>query len=139
MPPRKRKVGGSMTMAKMAKMGMPPPFYSRGPKTAGMGRRRKRVGGSAFTDFFTKTIPSAAKTVYNKAIKPAGQFIKDHHVLSTVAGFIPHPGAKIGAAGLKAIGLGRRKRKRVVRKKVGGARLIRGGGASNLSGRLFLV
>ncbi len=30
---------------------------------------------SDFTNFFTKTIPKAAKTVYNKALKPAGKFL----------------------------------------------------------------
>lgn len=48
----------------------------------------QQVGGSAFTDFFTKTIPNAAKsvgsaiksgatTIYNKALKPAGVWIAD--------------------------------------------------------------
>jgi hypothetical protein len=113
-----------------------------GRRKAKGGRRvhRRRVGGSRFTDFFTKTIPSAAKTVYNKAIKPAGNFIKDHHLLSTVAAMIPHPGGKVGAAGLRAIGLGRR-RQRVV----GGSRTMMGarrrmhGGLNALNGRLYLV
>ena len=70
-------------------------------------------GGSAFTDFFTKTIPGAATTVYNKALKPAGNFIKDNHVLSSLAGFVPGIGGQIGSFGLRQVGLGvkpRRKR-----------------------------
>jgi hypothetical protein len=116
-----------------------------GGRRAKGGRRvhRRRVGGSRFTDFFTKTIPNAAKTVYNKALKPAGNFIKNNHLLSTVAALIPHPAGKVGAAGLRAVGLGRRRRVR--RKAVGGSRTMMGarrrmhGGLSALNGRLYLI
>ncbi len=105
------------------------------------GRRlvhRKRVGGSKFTDFFTKTIPGVATTVYNKALKPAGQFIKDKKILSTALGFIPHPGAKAASTIAGAVGLGRRRRRR--RPAVGMGRRHRiMGGLNSLNGRLFLT
>src|SRR5665647_202543 len=69
-------------------------------------------GGSAFTDSFTKTIPRAATTVYNSALKPAGNFIKDNHILSTVAGFVPHPGGKVASVVLRQAGLGTPRRKK---------------------------
>lgn len=102
--------------------------------------RRRMIGSSKLTDFFTKTIPRAAKTVYNKAIKPTGKFLKDSKILSTLSGFIPHPAGKIASAGLNAVGLGRR-RKRVGgrRKRVGGRRKRQTGGLSSLTGRLFLT
>jgi hypothetical protein len=105
------------------------------------------AGGSAFTDFFTKTIPGAAKTVYNKAIKPAytkvirpaGKWIKDKHLISSVAGLVPGIGGKIASPVLRAVGLGRRRRRTTTkatatrrapvrrRRRVGGAALINTG------------
>ena len=126
---RKRKVvGGRFTIPDYLKFGgslqsmriVPTGFAPKPVRmTVGAGRRRKRaVGGSKFTDFFTKTIPGAAKTVYNKALKPAGNWIKDHHVLSSVAGVLPGGIAtKLASVGLKAVGLGRKPRK----KRVGGS------------------
>src|ERR1700743_3309034 len=82
-------------------------------KLAKMGGRRvgrQRVGGSKFTDFFKKTIPSAAKTVFQKAIKPAAKFIKDQKLISKGLSLIPHPGAKAAAVAANIAGLGRRRR-----------------------------
>lgn len=85
----------------------------------GMGCDRRRMqGGSAFTDFFTQTIPNAAKKVYSNVIKPVGNFVKDQHLLSSAAGLlgslVPHPAGKLAgiaaAAGLRHAGLGRKRR-----------------------------
>jgi hypothetical protein len=76
-------------------------------------------GGSAFTDFFTKTIPRVATGFYKGALKPAGNFIKDNHILSTVAGFIPHPAGRVASIGLRQAGLGRKRRKK---RQAGGAK-----------------
>jgi hypothetical protein len=133
--PRKRKGG-----AKKLALG--------GRKKVGAGRKKR--GGSAFGDFFTKgipnfftkTIPYAAKQTYDHVLKPVGQFAKDQHVLSSLAGMAGslHPGLKIpgaiGSAALRSAGWGRHKR--------GGARIVRlnggqRGGLSSLNGRLFLV
>ena len=71
-------------------------------------------GANAFTDFFTKTIPNAAKTVYNKALKPVGNFIKDKKIISTVGNAlgavgVPYAGTVGRVAG--AVGLGKKRRK----------------------------
>lgn len=58
-------------------------------------------------------IKGAANTVYQKAIRPAAKFIKDNRILSTAAGFIPHPAAGAAAGLLRQAGLGRRRPKRV--------------------------
>ncbi len=44
--------------------------------------------------------------IKNAAID-TGKFVKDNRVLSTVAGFIPHPGAAMGSAVLRQAGLGK--------------------------------
>lgn len=80
-----------------------------------------QAGGSAFTDFFTKTIPNAAKTVYNKAIKPAYNFAKDTKIVSRLA---DAAGQKGIAEGARQVGLGHR-RKRKTQK--GGAKAVGGG------------
>jgi len=99
--------------------------------------RRKRVGGSAFTDFFTKTLPKTARKV--------GSFIKDKKLVSTILGAIPHPAASAASKVANAVGLGRRRRRKVAkpmgmgrRKVMGGRRPMRGG-LSSLNGRLFLI
>ena len=81
-------------------------------------------------------IKGAANTVYNKAIKPAYNFAKDTKALSTIAGLIPHSGAKVVSAGLRAVGLGRGKGKKGC-----GRQIVKGGGAAptDLQGRLFLT
>ena len=94
------------------------------------GGKKRMAGGSKIGDWFK----GAANTVWNKAIKPAGNFIKDHHVLSTVAGMIPDGRAKIGATALRAIGLG--KGGRPVRLTGYGRQQ---GGLNKLNGRLYLV
>jgi hypothetical protein len=95
------------------------------------GRRRIRRGGSAFTDFFTKsiphfftkTIPRTATTVYERGLRPAGNFIKDNKLLSKGLSLIPHPAGKIAGTVASAIGAGRRRR----RVKRGGRRRVRRG------------
>jgi hypothetical protein len=54
-------------------------------------------------NFFKKTLPAAARSV--------GNFVKDHKILSTVAGYIPHPAASLASAVLRQVGLGRGRRK----------------------------
>lgn len=90
--------------------------------------RRKRIGGSKFTDFFTKTIPGAAKKV--------GSFIKDKKLVSTILGQIPHPAASVASKVASAVGLGRRRRRKPM---VASGRKRMMGGLSSLNGRLFLV
>jgi hypothetical protein len=103
-------------------------------KLSGGRRRRVRRGGSLWS-----WIKGAANTVYNKAIKPAHNFLKNNHVYSSAAALIPHPAGKVAAAGLRAAGYGRRRRKvGAGRRRVGGSRRMRGG-MSSLNGRLFLV
>jgi len=83
---------------------------SGGAKKRVVKHKRSMRGANGFTDFFTKTIPGAAQKV--------GRFIKDQHVLSSLAGLagsiIPHPlakvGSAVGAAALRHAGLGRKKR-----------------------------
>lgn len=74
-------------------------------------RRPKRnqmvLGGSGFTDFFTKTIPGAATSIYNNVLRPGFNAVKGTHILSNVASLIPHPYAQGAATGLKVLGLGR--------------------------------
>ena len=95
-------------------------MIAKGKKMIAQGRKlnggHKRRGGSKFTDFFTKTIPGAAKVVYNKVLqptyekvlKPAGKFIKDQHLISKGLALIPHPGAKLAGTVAGAVGLGHR-------------------------------
>jgi hypothetical protein len=66
----------------------------------------------------------AGNTVYNKVLKPAHSYIKEHKLISRGLGLIPHPAGKaLGtAAGLAGYG---RRRRRVRRRKVrrhGGSR-----------------
>ena len=85
-------------------------------------RSRKVRGGSGFTDFFTKTIPSAARTVYN-GVKPVYNFIKDNKLVSRGFALIPHPNAQKAAVVAGQAGFGRRrvvKKRRVVRRMTGG-------------------
>ena len=65
--------------------------------------------------FFTRTIPNAAKTVYNKALKPAGRWIKDNKVISRglkAVGSLD-PSGRVSAAGNLAdtVGLGKRRKR----------------------------
>ena len=46
------------------------------------------------------------------AVRDTGKFIKNNHLVSTAAGFIPHPLGKAAAVGLRLGGLGRRRRRR---------------------------
>ena len=98
---------------------------ARKRKAVGAGKRRvrrKRVGGSAFGDFFTKGIPNFFTKTIPNAARSTGKFIKDQHVLSSLAGLagsiIPHPAGKVagllGSAALRQAGLGKRRRKRRV-------------------------
>jgi len=92
-------------------------------RKAGCGKRktRKKNGGSKFTDFFTKSIPSAFRKV------------RDTHILSNVLNLIPHPGAKIAGTIAGKLGMGRGKR--------GGANghMQQQTGLGRLNGRLYLV
>jgi hypothetical protein len=115
------------------------------------GRRvhRRRMGGSAFTDFFTKTIPGAARSVYEHVLKPAHGFIKKHGLVSKGLELLGPEGKAAGTAA-RALGYGRRRR-RVAggrrRRRVGGVggvtRLVgygrrrRMGGAA-MTGRLYI-
>ena len=104
-------------------------------KKKGCGKKRKvlmypgMAGGSPFTDFFTKTIPSAAKWTYGHVLKPVGNFVKDNKLISKGLALIPHPGAKVAAAAAGMAGLGRQRR----------GRGKQNGGLNALNGRLFLV
>jgi hypothetical protein len=69
---------------------------------------RPQYGGS-WSDF-TNWVRGAANTVYRKALVPTGNFIKDQHILSTAAGFIPHPAGAVGAFALRQAGLGKKPR-----------------------------
>ena len=87
------------------------------PGLIGMRRRlRRQRGGDAFTDFFTKTIPSLARGAASKV----SELVRSRPVssLATAGSFLPTPLAPIlrplaGVAG--ALGLGRRRRRRVRR------------------------
>ena len=101
-------------------------------KRAGGRRRRIKRGGNIFRsigNFFTKTIPRAATTVYEKALKPAGQFIKDKKLISRGLSLIPDARAKAAAMAADAVGLGRKRaiggrRRRRVRRRRGGGPLL---------------
>lgn len=67
--------------------------------------------GEGWSDF-TNWVKGAANTVYTKALVPAGNWIKDNHVLSEVAGIIPHPAGKAAAMVLRQAGLGKQRRQR---------------------------
>jgi len=67
----------------------------------GMGRRRRRRprrGGSFFS-------------AIGDTIGKVGHFLKENHALSRAVGLIPHPLGLAGSLGLRAIGLGRRRRR----------------------------
>jgi hypothetical protein len=61
-----------------------------------------QAGGSAFTDFFTKTIPSAAAS--------AGHWIKDNHIISRGLSMMPDPRLKAAGGVAGALGLGKKRR-----------------------------
>jgi len=100
---------GNDTMALARSVGMGGAGRRRGGTTmriaihrpVGMGRRRKR--GGSFFGSIGNWVKGAANSV--------GNFVKKNHVLSTVAGFIPHPAARAAALGLRLGGLGRRRRR----------------------------
>ena len=81
------------------------------PKSQAGGRRKRRTrpqkGGSKFTDFFTKTIPRAATTVYEKGLKPAHNWVKDKKLVSNILGVIPDTRFKVAAIGARALGYGK--------------------------------
>ncbi len=84
---------------------------------AGSGRRRvaRRRGGNIFNSIGS-WVKGAANTVYNKALKPAANFVKNNHLISTAVGLIPHPAGRAAGIGLRLAGFGKRRRRR------GGAR-----------------
>lgn len=89
-------------------------------------RRRKRHGGNAWDDFsgfFTRTIPSAARSAYN--------YVRNNNVISDLASNIPIVG-NIARTGLRHLGVGRR-RKRVRRVRVIRRRRRIGGDAKPVS------
>jgi len=77
----------------------------------GMGRRRRRRRGSGFFSSI------------GDAVGKVGHFLKENHALSRAVGLIPHPLGLAGSLGLRALGLGRRKR-RVTRRRVGRPRNV---------------
>jgi hypothetical protein len=87
-------------------------------------------GGSKFTDFFTKSIPNAAKKVYEVGKKvynvalPIHDFIKSNKIVSRGLNLV---GRKEAAAAVAQAGYGRRKR--VTRRKAP----QKGGGGSAMS------
>jgi hypothetical protein len=74
--------------------------------------KRRQMGGSAFTDFFTKTIPNG--------LKKAANFVKDQKLISKGLALIPDGRAQAAAKIAGQVGLGRRRRKH--RPQMGGAR-----------------
>jgi hypothetical protein len=90
---------------------------------AGLGRRRRHHGGDflGIGNFFRKTLPRAAETVYHKALKPAFNFAKDQKLISKGLSLIPHPAGKAASVVTGALGLGRRRRVGRPRKHHGGA------------------
>ena len=84
--------------------------------TGGRRRRhvRRRRGGSAFTDFFTRTIPGAAKSVYHSVLKPVGNFALKNNLISKGLAFVPGVGP-VASNVARAIGLGRRRRRSMSR------------------------
>ena len=72
--------------------------------------KRRQVGGSGFTDFFTKTLPNVGRKIYD-GVKPVYNFVRDNKLVSRGLSLIPNAGAK--AAGLVAAqaGFGRRRRR----------------------------
>ena len=98
-------------------------------KMKGLGKPGKpRPGGQWVQrgDGLWDWIKGAAGTVWNG--------LKSTKALSTIAGMTPHPYAKAGAVGLRAVGLGK-----------GGARPVKFGagrsqtGLGSLNGRLYIV
>ena len=97
-------------------------------KMTGM-RRGGMKGENIFSDignFFTRTIPSAATTVYNKALKPAANWVKDQKIISKGLSAVSalDPTGRVAVAGklADAAGLGRKRRR-------GGKKTMRGAGA----------
>ncbi len=43
-------------------------------------------------------------------VKGAANYVKDRHILSSVAGLIPHPAGSIASFGLRQAGLGKRRK-----------------------------
>ena len=101
------------------------------PKKVGMvrmsGMRKGMKGKNIFSDignFFTRTIPSAATTVYEKALKPAANWVKDKKIISKGLSAVSalDPTGRVAVAGklADAAGLGRRRK---------GKKTMRGAGA----------
>ena len=63
-------------------------------------------------------VRGAANTVWNKALKPAAQYVKDNRLLSKAVGLIPHPAGKIGSEVLRQAGFGRKKKLNYAGKRV---------------------
>ena len=82
MPPKKgsKQKGGRKTVTR------------RKPRAPGM------YGGSKVGDFF--------KGVYNKVLKPVGNFVKDKKIISTVLGAVPIPGVNVAGKVAGMVGLG---------------------------------
>jgi len=74
------------------------------------------AGGSAFTDFFTKTIPRAFRSTHD--------FVKKNKLISQGLSFLPHPVAKIGGITAGALGYGHRRGMRGGGRRRGHARAI---------------
>ena len=89
---------------------MPPKKRTSRPKGFRATRAPPNIQyGGGFVDW----VKGAANTVYNSAIKPAAKWVKDNHVISTAAGFIPHPAGKAASAVLRQAGFGKKKRKAI--------------------------
>jgi len=71
-------------------------------------RTRRRRGGNIFTDA-GNWIKNAARTVYDKALVPAHDFIKRNKLVSRGLALIPHPAGKAAALGASVAGYGRRR------------------------------
>src|SRR5665213_1439321 len=104
-------------------------------KLSGDGRKRRRKFGGDFLGignffrkkvphFFTKTLPSAAKSVYHHAIKPAHDFVKEHRLVSKGLSLIPGVGGIVGSTVGHVAGYGRHRRRRMMGGSSGRARLV---------------
>lgn len=94
----------------------------------GRGRRR-RQRGRGFFDSIGNFFKNAGNAIYDKAIRPVGNFIKDQRLISRAANLagsvLPGPAgtaAKLAGGVAGQLGLGRRRRRRV-----SGHRRMRGG------------
>lgn len=85
------------------------------PKKRKTTTRRRQMGGSAFTDFFTKTLPNVGRKIYDGV-----KYVKDNKLVSKVAKAIPIPTVQAFGQKAEQAGFGRRRRKR--RPQMGGAR-----------------